>query len=87
MANIKETSGVMGYVDEQGNPGIHYPVTKAENVEGLDDAIKAQIDATSSGGGPAAFSVNEAGHLILHYTGDAAPDYSINSDGHLILTL
>ena len=43
MANIKETSGVMGYVDEQGNPSIHYPVTKAENVEGLDDAIKEQF--------------------------------------------
>ena len=43
MANIKETSGVIGYVDEQGNPGIHYPVTRAENVEGLDDAIREQF--------------------------------------------
>ena len=53
------------------------------------DAMQGQIDAVSGGSdsGPVAFSVNEAGHLILHYTGDDAPNYTINSDGHLILTL
>ena len=50
------------------------------------DAMQRQIDSVSNSG-PVAFSVNEAGHLILHYTGDDAPNYSINSDGHLILTL
>ena len=61
MANIKETSGVMGYVDEQGNPGIHYPVTKAENVEGLDDAIKEQF----TGG---AISPNDIGAAASNHT-------------------
>lgn len=32
-----------------------------------------------------AFNVNAAGHLILSYTGDTAPDFSINADGHLYL--
>ena len=34
-----------------------------------------------------AFNVNEAGHLILSYTGEAAPDFSVNDAGHLILKL
>ena len=50
------------------------------------DAMQDQIDEMGDAG-PVAFSVNEQGHLILHYTGDDAPNYSINSDGHLILTL
>lgn len=29
----KETFGVMGYVDENGNQSIHYPITKAELVD------------------------------------------------------
>lgn len=34
-----------------------------------------------------AFNVNDAGHLILSYTGDEAPDFSINSEGHLVLNI
>jgi hypothetical protein len=33
---VEETSGVLAYVDEKGNVRIHYPVTKAENVDELD---------------------------------------------------
>lgn len=36
--------------------------------------------------GTYAFDVNDEGHLILHYTGDA-PDFSINDAGHLVLTI
>ena len=32
------------------------------------------------------FRVNDEGHLICDYTGDAQPNYSINNEGHLILT-
>ena len=69
MANIKETSGVMGYVDEQGNPGIHYPVTKAENVEGLNDAIKEQFT-------DGAISLNDIGAAASSHNHDAS---AINS--------
>ena len=34
--------------------------------------------------GTYAFNVNDAGHLILYYTGNTAPDFSINQNGHLI---
>lgn len=37
--------------------------------------------------GAYAFHVNEAGYLILSYTGSVAPNFSINSQGFLILTL
>lgn len=32
MPNVRETYGAMGYVDEQGNQSIHYPITQAELV-------------------------------------------------------
>jgi len=32
-------------------------------------------------------TVDEAGHLILSYTDDDAPDFSIDSSGHLILNI
>ena len=68
MANIKETSGVMGYVDEQGNPSIHYPVTKAENVEGLDDAIKEQF----TGGAISPNDIGAAASTHSHAASDIA---------------
>lgn len=37
--------------------------------------------------GQYAFNVNEAGHLILVYTGDTAPDFFIREDGHLCLNI
>ena len=40
MATI-ETKGLMTYVDKNGNKFLIYPVTKAELVDGLDEAIQA----------------------------------------------
>ncbi len=40
-----------------------------------------------SAAGQYAFNVDEAGHLILSYTDDDAPDFSIDSSGHLILNI
>ena len=36
-----ETKGLMTYVDKNGNKFLIYPVTKAELVDGLDEAIQA----------------------------------------------
>ena len=36
---VYETSGVMAYMDEDGDLHLHYPITKAENVEGLEDVV------------------------------------------------
>ena len=30
MPNVTETYGVMGFIDEQGNQNVHYPITNAE---------------------------------------------------------
>lgn len=37
--------------------------------------------------GTYAFNVNENGHLICSYTGNAAPDFSIHENGHLYLNI
>lgn len=42
--------------------------------------------SSSSGCGMFVFGINEAGHLIMNYQGDA-PDISINESGHLIYKL
>ena len=38
-----ETKGLMTYVDKNGNKFLIYPVTKAELVDGLDEAIQAFV--------------------------------------------
>lgn len=37
--------------------------------------------------GQYAFNVDENGHLLVYYTGDAAPAFSLSEDGHLILEI
>lgn len=46
MSEVYESSGVMGYTDDNGDLRIHYPVTKAENVDGLSEALaqKASVE-------------------------------------------
>lgn len=68
--------GKTGPEGKQGKPGPEGPAGPA----GRDAAV---VEAA----GQYAFHVNEAGHLILTYTGDAAPNFSINDAGHLILNL
>ena len=46
---VQETSGVLGYKDENGELHIHYPVTKLENVDGLDEALAAEAAAREQG--------------------------------------
>ncbi len=69
----------------QGNPG---PEGK-QGKNGADGpAGPAGKDAAVvAADGQYAFQVNSAGHLILTYTGDTAPNFFINDDGHLILTI
>ena len=63
-------------VGPAGPPGIQGP----EGPPGTVVEVETQ--------GTYAFSVDEKGHLILHYTGDTAPDFSINEkDGHLYLNI
>jgi len=52
---------------------------------------KREIEAISAGGnkgaaGEAAFHIDEDGHLICTYSGDAPPPLHIDADGHLIYT-
>lgn len=68
--------GPTGGPGPQGPPGIQGP----PGPQGINGVAVAAA-------GTYAFNVDEAGHLILHYTGDDAPDFSINSNGHLILTV
>lgn len=41
---VNENSGTMKYKDGSGNINVLYPITKAANVEGLDDALAAAKD-------------------------------------------
>ena len=61
--SVRETYGVMGYVDAQGNSGVHYPVTQAElaaydnttsgltaeNVQDALDELTSRIDSIVDG--------------------------------------
>ncbi|MBD5161427.1 MAG: collagen-like protein [Oscillibacter sp.] len=68
--------GETGPVGPQGPPGIQGP-------EGPPGINGVAVSTT----GTYAFNVDENGHLILHYTGNDAPDFSINTSGHLILNI
>lgn len=68
--------GPQGEVGPQGPQGVQGP----QGPQGINGVAVATTGAY-------AFNVDENGHLILHYTGDDAPDFSINASGHLILNL
>lgn len=74
-SGIKGDKGDAGPQGEQGPQGPQGPA----GPQGLPGA-------TVSTDGAYGFDVAD-GHLRLHYTGDAAPDFALDEDGHLILTL
>ncbi len=67
---IQGQKGETGDTGPEGPPGIQGPPGPAGT---------ATVVPTE---GAYVFSVEE-GHLILHYTGEKAPDFSIGEDGHL----
>lgn len=70
--------GVQGETGPKGPQGIQGPPGPAGAPGG------AVVETT----GAYCFSVDENGHLILHYTGDEAPDFHIDeTDGHLYLNI
>lgn len=68
--------GAQGATGAQGAQGIQGPPGR----DGINGIAVPQA-------GQYAFHVNEAGHLILVYTGDTAPDFFIREDGHLCLNI
>lgn len=68
--------GSQGETGPEGPPGVQGP----EGPQGVNGVV---VEAT----GMYAFEVDEAGHLILHYTGEEAPGFSMNEDGHLMLDM
>ena len=70
--------GIQGETGPKGEQGIQGPPGPAGAPGG------AVVETT----GAYCFSVDENGHLILHYTGDEAPDFHIDeTDGHLYLNI
>lgn len=69
--------GIQGIQGEQGIPGPQ-GIQGPPGPQGINGVI---VDA----GGQIGFSVSEAGHLLVTYSGDTAPAYSIGEDGHLYL--
>ena len=45
---VNENSGTMKYKDGSGNINVLYPITKAANVEGLDDLLPLFLEYTTS---------------------------------------
>lgn len=45
---VNENSGTMKYKDGSGNINVLYPITKAANVEGLDDLLPLWLEYTTS---------------------------------------
>lgn len=76
---VQGIQGEQGPVGPEGPPGIQGP----EGPQGPPGG--AVIELTT---GQFAFSVNDDGHLILHYTGDDPPNFRIDkNDGHLYLNI
>lgn len=69
-------TGPQGETGPQGPQGIQGPTGPAGPPGGVVEA-----------GGMYCFSVDGSGHLILHYTGDEAPDFSVREDGHLYINI
>lgn len=73
---IQGPKGEPGETGPAGPPGIQGPAGPAGT------AVVVPTEGTY------AFSVDENGHLILHYTGDTAPNFEIHEDnGHLYLNI
>ncbi len=76
--------GPQGPKGEQGEPGPQ----GAQGIQGQPGPPGPPGGAAVETTGAYCFSVDENGHLILHYTGDEAPDFYINeTDGHLYLNI
>lgn len=82
--NAGETGprGPQGIPGPQGEPG-----PRGEPGPQGERGPQGPAGVSASAAGTYAFSVNEEGHLLMHYTGEEAPEFSINGDGHLILNL
>ena len=50
-------------------------------------ALWEKVKALMASGGNFMFSVSEDGDLLLHYAGDAPPEFFIGEDGNLYLRL
>lgn len=44
---VYEKSGVLNWIDKNGNKYLLYPVTTTDNVDGLDTELAGKIDTTS----------------------------------------
>ena len=44
---VYEKSGVLNWIDKNGNKNILYPVTTTDNVDGLDTELAGKVDKTS----------------------------------------
>lgn len=44
---VYEKSGVLNWIDKNGNKNILYPVTTTDNVDGLDTELAVKVDKTS----------------------------------------
>lgn len=88
---LSDLSGFQGEQGEQGPKGDVGPQgdTGPQGPQGIQGPPGPQgISGVSvAASGAYAFSVDENGHLILHYTGEEAPDFEINANGHLVLNL
>lgn len=73
---IQGIQGEKGDIGPQGLQGIQGP-PGPQGISGVAVTVSGQYG----------FSVDNNGHLLVHYEGDEAPDFSINSNGHLILNL
>lgn len=78
--------GAQGEPGKQGIQGIPGPqgLTGPQGIQGIQgprgiDGVVVEAE------GQIGFSVNEAGHLLVTYSGDTPPAYSLGEDGHLYL--
>lgn len=69
--------GIQGIQGEQGIPGPQ-GIQGPPGPQGINGVV---VEAE----GQIGFSVNEAGHLLVTYSGDTAPAYDLGEDGHLYL--
>lgn len=82
---IQGPRGATGPVGPKGDPGNTGP-QGPQGVQGPPGPQGVSGVAVESQG-TYAFNVDARGHLILSYTGEAAPDFSIDGNGHLVLNL
>lgn len=80
LQGIQGPQGIQGLTGAQGAPGPkgEQGIQGPPGPRGIDGVV---VEAE----GQIGFSVNEAGHLLVTYSGDTPPAYSIGEDGHLYL--